>query len=191
MFLKNKALVFTAIFLINIFSISKNIAYSETNQPVINMQSSSSGTVKTPAPKTYLSVHEDPINQLGLIHSANQIKEAEILLNEGKINEAEKIINEINDWLSDATKYHFDLFQILSKDVKTSNASKIEKAHTIDFGNLRDESSVLFAKILIKKGKQKDAVGILVKVMKSQSDSELGKKAYKMLQGIKFSDRAG
>ncbi len=146
--------------------------------------------VSTPTPilQVYLSVQEDPQNQLGLIYSVKKIEEATNLFNEGKIDEAEKKLNEIKNWLIDATDLHYKLHQTLSKNSKTLDKAKVEKAHALDFGNLRDQAFYLLAKIYINQNKLKDAVKMLTEVVQSQPESELGRNAYKTLIEIKFSD---
>ena len=135
-----------------------------------------------------LSVQEDPENQLGLIFWVKKLEEATRFLKEEKDQDAEKILTNAKSYLTDATEYHYNLFQVLSKQPKTSSQSKIEKAHALDFGGLRDQSYYLLAQVYIRQNKLKEAVKLLIEVVKSQGDSELGHKAYKALQDIKFSD---
>lgn len=173
MFNKTKSLVFT-ITLISTFP-----AHSE----VI--------TTMTPAEtqKNYESVQEDPKNILGLTHWAKKIEDANILFNEGKYSEAEKLLLPVNDWLTSSAEYHYSLFHSLSKDNKTFPNSKIEKAHALDYARIRDKSSFLLAKTYIKLNKSNLALKLLVEIVKSQADSELGEDAYKLLQEIGFSDK--
>lgn len=136
------------------------------------------------------SILEDPSNQLGLIYWARKLEEATSLLKQEKIQEAEKILISTKEWLTDATEYHYNLFQSLSKNPKNINLSKIERAHAFDYGQIRDQSSYLLAQAYIKQNKLKEGVKLLVEIIKSQPDSELGHNAYKTLQDIKFSDKS-
>lgn len=173
MFNKTKSLVFT-ITLISTFP-----AHSEV--------------ITTPTPaepqKNYVSVQEDPKNVLGLAHWAKKIEDANILFNEGKYSEAEKLLLPIYNWLTTSTEYHYSLFHSLSKDNKTFLKSKIEKAHALDYAHIRDKSSFLLAKTYIKLNKSNDALKLLVEIVKSQAESDLGQEAYKLLQEIRFSDK--
>ena len=144
--------------------------------------------IPTPKPSP-LSVQEDFDNSLGLIFSVKKIEEANNLLAEGKIDEAEKKLNEIKGWLINATDYHYNLYQVINKNNKTQQAAKIEKAHALDFANLRDQAFYLLAKIYISQNKLKEATKLLIEIVKSQSESELGNNAYKTLLEIKFSDQ--
>lgn len=138
-----------------------------------------------------ISVQEDSENKLGLIYSSKKLEEATQLLKEGRFHEAEKIINSTKDWLMEATESHYHLYQALSKqekDPQIAKSSKIEKAHALDFGQLRDQSYYILAKAYIGQEKSKEAIKPLLSIIKSQPNTNLGKEAYKLLQEIKFSD---
>ena len=150
-------------------------SYSQTNNPI---------------PKEIISVQEDPQNELGLVNSVKKIETASELIKEGKYTDAEKVLVEIKDWLTEATDFHFNLYTSFEKSPKMQPLAKIEKAHALDFGRVRDRSFYLLAKICITQNKLKEAVKLLVEVVKSQPDSELGQEAYKTLVDIRFSDKA-
>ena len=139
--------------------------------------------------KTQVSVQEDPNNQLGLIYSVKKLEAATKLFNEGSLPESEKLVLEVKDWLTDVTEYHYSIYQIFNKGLKTVSAGRIERAHALDFGQLRDKAYFLLAKIYISQNKLKDAVKLLVEIIKSEGDTDLGQEAYKTLQEIKFSDK--
>ena len=191
--MKTKALiiVFTVTFYLVTLSAYSQTTSSNTPTPLPTLTSTPNPTltpIPTPKPQP-LSVQEDTENQLGLIFSVKKIEEANILFGEGKIDEAEKKLNEIKNWLINATDYHYNLHQIFNKNNRTQQAAKIEKAHALDFGNLRDQAFYLLAKIYISQNKLKDAAKMLTEIVKSQPESELGKSAYKTLIEIKFSDQ--
>lgn len=181
---KTLAIVFTSILLL----ISLCPSNSQTSSG--NIPSQTPILVSpTPAPQP-VSIQEDPKNQLGLIYTIKKLEEASELLKNGNIQEAEKIILNVKEWLTNATDHHYKLFQVLSKNLKTISASKIEKAHALDFAQARDQSYFLLAKVYILQNKLKEAVDLLVEIIKSQPDSKLANEAYKTLQEIKFSDIA-
>jgi thioredoxin-like negative regulator of GroEL len=142
------------------------------------------------AQNNFVSVQDDPKNTLGLIYSIKQIEQASGLLKEGKTEDAEKILLNVKGWLTGASENHYKLFQAFSKNQKKSKSAKLEKAHALDFANARDRCYFLLAKIYIGQKKIKDAVGLLVDIVSSQSDTEIGNSAYKLLQEIKFSDKS-
>ena len=144
-----------------------------------------------PLPKANqpLSIQEDPHNQLGLIYTVTKLDGARKLIEEGKYEEAEKILIETKSWLTDATEFHYNLFQAFNRQQKNIGLAKIEKAHAADFAHVRDQSYFLLAKTYIGKKKLREAAKMLVEIIKSQSGSILSEQAYKTLQEIKFSDK--
>jgi len=137
------------------------------------------------------SVQEDTKNELGLIYSAKKLEEANNLIKENKYQEAEKLITPIKEWLTESTEMHYSVYQIFNKQDKHTSQEygKVERAHAIDFGQLRDQSYYLLAKVYIAQNKIKDAARLLVFIIKSEPNTGLGKESYKLLQDIKFSDR--
>ncbi len=192
-----QALVFTAIFSLSLISSLKaQEKIIVPLSPPAQTTTSSSGnqvTIKNqPAAikSAPISVQEDPSNELGLIYSVKKLEEATKLIENNNLNDAEILLASIKDWLTEAAEHHYSLFQTLSKNYKNQNISKIEKAHALDFANLRDQSYFLLAKVYIGQNKLKPAIKLLLDIIKSQPDSELSQKAYKLIQDIKFSDKA-
>ena len=142
------------------------------------------------AQNNFVSVQEDPKNTLGLIYSIKQIEQASVLLKDGKTEDAEKLLLSVKDWLTDASENHYTLSQSFSKNQKKTKSAKLEKAHALDFANARDGCYLLLAKIYISQKKIKEAVPLLVEIVSSQLDTEIGNNAYKLLQEIKFSDKS-
>jgi len=137
-----------------------------------------------------VSVQENPNNKLGLIYAVKKIEEASVLVKEEKISEAEKILLATKNLLTDFSNYHYDLYEVFKKQPKTISIGKIEKAHALDFARVRDQSTFLLARVYIVQNKLKEAVDLLVQIIKSQPGSELANEAYKLLQEIKFSDKS-
>ncbi len=140
-----------------------------------------------------VSVQEDPENSIGLLYSVKKIESATNLLKENKVDEAEKLLIPTRDWLTETTEHHYILYQTFNNQGKNQSllkSSKIEKAHALDFGNLRDQANYLLAKIYIAKSNYKEAIKLLINIIKSQPNTDLGKDAYKTLQEIKFSDNS-
>ncbi len=172
-----QSLVFTAV--VNSFI---SIAFAQEESPKTE-------TVK--AESESMSVQEDISNELGLIYSAKKLEEANTLIKENKFQEAEALISSVKEWLTEATEMHYSIYQLYGKQDKpvTLEYAKVEKAHAIDFGQLRDQSYYLLAKVYIAQNKFKDAAKLLVLIVKSEPNSGLGRESYKLLQDIKFSDR--
>ena len=193
MFRLFKTLVFTAaIILSTLISYSQDMTNQENPPQKIQNETEMKKTTEIKnEEKTskLISVQEDPQNKLGLIHSVMSIEQATTLFNEGKYSEAEEILLMSVEWLSYATEMHYDLYKVLSKGSNTINQSNIEKAHALDFGHLRDQIYFLLAKVYIVQNKFKDALPLLVGIVKSQDGSSLATDAYKALIEMKFSDQ--
>ena len=136
-----------------------------------------------------VSIQEEENNFLGLVYSAAKIEEAKILINDKNYADAEKTLKEVNDWLISATELHYNLHKVFTTQKNKITESKIEKAHALDFGKLRDESYLLLAQVYILQNKIKEAVPLLAEIIKSQIGKPLGEEAYNLLQTIKFSDK--
>ena len=163
-------IVFTVLFVF-----SSLISYAQSNTPIPKEES--------------ISVQEDPKNELGLINAVKNIEKTSELIKNNNYSDAEKILVEVKEWLTDVTDFHFNLYKVFEKNPKMQSRAKIEKAHALDFGRVRDQSYYLLAKVYIAQNKLKEAVKLLVEIVKSQPDSELGQEAYKTLVDIKFSDK--
>ena len=186
--MKSRTIVFTVILSASTFCLGfQCCSYSQipSNGNIIQVQKKESNQ-KT---NLLVSIQEDLQNPLGLIYAVKKIEEASTLIKDGNLQEAEKMLLPIKNWLTEVTDFHYNLFQVLSKHSKTIPESKIEKAHALDFAQVRDQSYFLLAKVYILQNKFKDAVKLLVEIIKSQPDSELAREAYKTLQEIKFSDK--
>ena len=180
---KTVSMVLTVILISRLFPLYAQTSL-ENNQMLLPSKIESDQKQNMP-----LSVQEDFQNQLGLIYSVKKIEDASGLIKAGNIQEAEKLLLISKDWLTEATDYHYALSQALSKQLKTAFASKIEKAHTLDFAQTRDQCYFLLSKVYIIQGKLQEAIKLLVDIVKSQPDSQIGLEAYKLLQEIKFSDK--
>lgn len=139
-------------------------------------------------PDLKISIQEDPKNELSLTFAAIKIEEAREYQNNGNFIESERILKEISKWLKDSAEYHFDLYEKLNSNLKTLSISKIERAYAHDFAKLRDKSYFYLAKIYIKQKKVKKAIPLYIEIIKSQPDSKLGLKSYRMLKVLKFVD---
>ncbi len=175
-------IVFTIILLLSVLS-----AYSQINpnqEPNKNIKPENTINQNQP-----VSIQEDSQNQLGLIYTVKKLDEGRKLIEEGNFVEAEKILLDAKNWLTNATEYHYNLFQLFNKQQKNIGLAKIEKAHAADFGHARDQSFFLLAKSYIGQNKLREAAELLVEIIKSQNGTMLSEQAYKTLQEIKFSDK--
>ncbi len=171
-------IVFTIIFLSSMLRVNSQV------QPASAMVQKTN-----PTTAQIISIQEDPQNQIGLIYTVRKLDEGRKLIEEGNYIEAEKILLDAKDWLTSATEYHYNLFQLYNRQQKNALLAKIEKAHAADFGHARDQSFFLLAKAFIGENKLREAVELLVEIIKSQNGTILSEQAYKTLQDIRFSDK--
>lgn len=128
----------------------------------------------------------DVKNQLGTAYVENAINKARNLVKAKNYIDATILINSINQWTADSAEYHTDLFKTLKKIENADVQANIEKELAIKFAVMRDEILFLNAEIFIHENKKRNAVENLVEIVKSQPNSELGFKAYKLLKEIGF-----
>ncbi|HSA06327.1 MAG TPA: hypothetical protein P5556_04035 [Candidatus Gastranaerophilales bacterium] len=128
----------------------------------------------------------NPQNPLGVVYAENMVNKAQFYYDERDIEAAKQTLDSINKWINEATELHTDLFKTISKLENSEIQADIEKNLAIKFAVLRDKALFLESKILISKGDKKRAVSNLVDVVRSQPSTDLGFKAYDMLQELGF-----
>ena len=128
----------------------------------------------------------DPKNTLGVIYAKNVINKAKFYIEEEDYESAKEALNSINEWVYNATEYHTNLFKILQKVDNSEAQADIERDLAMKFAVLRDRSLFLDAKVHIANGEEQQAVENLVEVIRSQPSTDLGFKAYDLLQKIGF-----
>ncbi len=134
---------------------------------------------------------DQPKNILGTAYAENMIKIIEKQINANNYAVAKQNTDSIYEWVSDAAEYHTELFKTLKKLENADKQANIERELAIKFAVMRDKLLFLQAKIFIFDNNLKKAVENLVEVVKSQPETELGFKAYKMLQEIGFTYSVG
>ena len=142
--------------------------------------------ISFPAYSQSTNITTDAKNQLGTTYAENLIKKAESFIKSNNFSAAKQTIDSVNQWASDATEYHTDLFKTLKKIENADSQANIERELAIKFATMRDKILFLQAQIFIHDGLKRNAVENLVEVVKSQPNSELGFQAYKILQDIGF-----
>lgn len=128
----------------------------------------------------------DPENQLGVLYAENTVEKIEFYIEEGDFASAQEVLESTEKWIYKATEHHTDLYKALSKVNNSEVQANIERDMAIKFAVLRDRTLFLGSKILLANGKKREAVENLVEVVRSQPSTELGFKAYEMLQQIGF-----
>ena len=140
------------------------------------------------APLPVLKKVDDPKNPLGLMMAKNQLTHVEVLMTSGRWVEADKELTTLKPWLIEATERHIELYKILSRVPSGRVQGEFEKRLALEFAKMRDKALFNSGKIAIQTGQPKRAVRDLIEVIQSQSRTEMGVKAYKLLQEIGFTE---
>lgn len=135
-----------------------------------------------------LKLVDNPNNKLGLKYAMNQLLAVETLMEKKQWVEANAKMTQLRPWLVDATELHIELFQLLGRVPSGRIQAQFEKRLALEFAKLRDLAFMDSATIKIKLGKEREALGDLLAVIKSQSRTEMGQEAYKLMQGLGFTE---
>jgi len=136
--------------------------------------------------KVFANITTDVKNPLGSAYAENSIQKIEFYIKSNNYSAAKQTLDSVNQWVSDATEYHTDLFRTLKKIDNADAQANIERDLAIKFATMRDKILFLQAQIYIHNGQKREAVENLIDVITSQPNSELGFQAYKLLQDIGF-----
>lgn len=135
------------------------------------------------------SLLTDPKNQLGLAHPYNLLDQSLTLLKKKDVAGAKVIVEPLSEWLTTLTEYHIQLFKKLNDIDTAKNQAQVEKKLALDMALLRDKAYYQLGLIYLAENKQKEALKYLIEVIKSQPKTELGMKAYEILQQLGFTEK--
>jgi hypothetical protein len=131
---------------------------------------------------------DNPTNQLGLAYAANELNKVLDLQSQKKYAAALALSQSLDAWLIDATETHIDLYQVLNRVPSARVQASFEKKLGLEFAKLRDRNLLCLGELYRSLGQDRKAVRPLVKLVQSQSRTELGYKAYKILQDLGFTE---
>jgi hypothetical protein len=169
-----------------------------TPAPVENTQQPAATTVKAnnnakATPQGQAKQEEnfvgDPKNPLGLGYPYAELEKSKELLKKKETDKAKAIVEPLSKWLTDLTEYHIQLFKKLSTIESAKNQAQVEKQIALDAALLRDKAYYQLALVYLSENKDKDAIKYFVEVIKSQPKTELGMKAYEILQQVGFTEK--
>ncbi|MBY0449892.1 MAG: hypothetical protein K2X01_04620 [Cyanobacteria bacterium] len=140
-------------------------------------------------PPKKLVTLDDPNNPLGLVAAENRINETALLIDKKEYGTAKVMLIPLKQWLVEATEAHLSLYKSLTNISSARAQAELEKQLALSFAMLRDKSFFQMGKILMADNEYKKAVKELTEVIKSQPRSEIGVKAYELLQEIGFTQK--
>jgi hypothetical protein len=125
---------------------------------------------------------------MGLAYAAEQLNKVLDLQKQGKSVQAVVISKDLDSWLIDATETHIDLYQVLNRVPSARVQASFEKKLGLEFAKLRDRNLLALGQLYRDLGQDRKAVRPLVQLIQSQSRTELGLQAYKILQDMGFTE---
>jgi hypothetical protein len=140
------------------------------------------------APLPVLKKVDDPKNPLGLMAAKNQLNHVELLMGDKRWYEADKELSTLKPWLMEATERHIELYKILTRVPSGRVQGEFEKRLALEFAKMRDKAMFDSGRIAMQVGNPKRAVRDLIEVIQSQSRTEMGVRAYKLLQEVGFTE---
>jgi TolA-binding protein len=170
-----------------VFKITPTAIIPQNKQPLRPGQPQAANNNAPQAPEKSLLL--DPNNEFGLTKQYNDLEKSIALIKKKDYAGAKVIVQQSVDWLTVLTEYHIQLFKKLNGIETAKNQSVIEKKIALDLALLRDKAYYQLGLICLAEKKDRDAVKYLVEVIKSQPQTELGMKAYEILQQIGFTEK--
>jgi TolA-binding protein len=140
-----------------------------------------------PPPK--LPALDNPANGLGLVDPQNKLNAAAAAIDRKDYGTAKAILVPLRASLVDTTEAHINLYKALDNVSTARTQAELEKQLALQFAMMRDKTMYQSARVSIAEHDYRTAIKDLVEVIKSQPRSELGLKAYNLLQEIGFTEK--
>jgi hypothetical protein len=142
----------------------------------------------TDPPRIVFKRIDDPNNALGLTAARNRLKSAQNLIASKQTASGQAALESLKDWLVTATEAHIDLYKTLNRLPSARVQGEFEKQLALEFAKLRDQTLFELSRLYLQQGKKDQAVKLLVAVVQSQTRSQVGLDAYKLLQDMGFTE---
>lgn len=136
----------------------------------------------------YVAV-DDPNNPLGITTAAKRLDQTADMIDRKQYTQAIQQLNELKSWLVDATEVHITLYKTLKDVTNAQVQSEMEKQLALQFAVLRDKAFFQLGMAHLGQSDYPTAIKSLSKVIQSQPRSEMGVKAYEVLQQIGFTEK--
>lgn len=132
---------------------------------------------------------DDPNNPLGFADTENKLKKYSLMISAQRYAEARPGLFQLRQRLVDLTEAHIGLYKTLNQIPSARGQAELEKELALEFAQLRDRSMLETAKIYIEEKDYPKAIKELTDVVKSQPRSQVGLRAYGLLQEIGFTEK--
>jgi hypothetical protein len=140
-------------------------------------------------PPAKLPALDNPANGLGLVDPQNKLNAAAAAVDRKDYATARAILGPLRSSLVDTTEAHINLFKALDNVSTARTQAELEKQLALQFAMMRDKAMYQSARVAIAEHDYRSAIKDLVEVIKSQPRSDLGLKAYNLLQEIGFTEK--
>lgn len=128
-------------------------------------------------------------NPLGLAAAKNDLQAVQKMLDNKQFEPANDRLFPLRQWLVDSTEAHINLYKALGKLPSAQVQAEFEKQLALEFAKLRDASFVETGRYYMGTNQPQKAVKELVQVVQSQTKTDLGLKAYQLLQQVGFTEQ--
>jgi hypothetical protein len=132
---------------------------------------------------------DNPTNPLGLADPINKLANINLLLDKKEFLVAKGSLVPLRQWLIDATEAHINLYKTLDNVSTAQSQAELEKQLAFQFAVMRDKAMFAMARVWVHEHDYRNAIKDLVEVIKSEPRSDLGFRAYGLLQEIGFTEK--
>jgi hypothetical protein len=162
--------------------------------PLLSVPEPAALTVEAPRvsktnPPAKLPALDNPGNTLGLVDPQNKLTLVAAAIDKKDYGTAKTMLPPLRVWLVETTEAHINLYKALDNVATARTQAELEKQLALQFAMMRDKALYQSARIAIADKDYRSAVKDLVEVIKSQPRSDLGLKAYTLLQEIGFTEK--
>lgn len=192
MHIYRRLLILLAVALGSSFTFS-NMAFGQSGAPMpgsVSMPESSSVVAPVPGSSESASVRKLSAYKqlpLGIADAQARIAELNTLVRSSNNPATQESVYQMCEWLADMAEAHQRLSNSFAKSEPTKAQSEAERQAALKFSQLRNQTLLLKAQLLIKQSRYPEALNPLVDIVVAEPRSATGQQAYKLLKEIGFS----
>ncbi len=158
-------------------------------QPKLANPKVDNAEVSNENPPQSLPSMDDPKNPLGIADAQKRLNETAELIEKKQIYTAKSKLVPLKEWLIESTEAHIGLYKVLNDVGSARVQAELEKQVALEFAKMRDKAFFQMGRIYIEEGEHRQAIKMLIEVIKSQPRGDLGLKSYELLQKMGFTQK--
>ncbi len=159
------------------------------SQPKLSNPKVDKAEVSGDNPPQSLPSMDDPKNPLGIADAQKKLNETASLIDKKQIYTAKARLIPLKEWLIESTEAHIGLYKALNNVSSARVQAELEKQVALEFAKMRDKAFYQMGRIHIAEHENREAIKMLIEVIKSQPRGELGLKSYELLQKMGFTQK--